>query len=256
MSSAPRRPPMVAGNWKMHTTVAEGLALARAVVERCGGQDAVEVAVLPPFVHLWPVRGVLEGTRILLGAQDVYWADAGAFTGEVSSPMLSGWCDLVLVGHSERRHLFGETDEDTARKVAAARRHHLRVILAVGETATERDAGQTFAVIDRQLGAVLAGADPPPRADEWVIAYEPVWAIGTGRTATTAQAEEVCAHIRAMVAERAGTPPRVLYGGSVTADNAAELFGCAAVDGGLIGGASLKPDTFGSIVAAAVGASR
>jgi triosephosphate isomerase len=242
---------MVAGNWKMNTTVPEGVALARAVRERCGNESAVDVAVLPPFVHLWAVREALSTSAVRLGAQDVFWEDAGAFTGEVSPPMLAGWCDLVLVGHSERRHLMGETDEQTARKFAAARRHGLVVILAVGETEAERDADSTFAVIDRQLTAVLAGAGASPGADEWVIAYEPVWAIGTGRTATPDQADEVCLHIRETVAQRAGVSPRVIYGGSVTADNAAELFGRPGIDGGLIGGASLRPDIFAAIVAAA-----
>ena len=242
---------MVAGNWKMNTTVPQGVALARAVLERCGDESAVEVAILPPYVHLWPVRDVLAGSTVLLGAQDVYWEDAGAYTGEVSAPMLAGCCDLVLVGHSERRHLLGETDEQTARKFVAARRHGLVVILAVGETGSERDAGDTFAVVDRQLEAVLAGAGASPTADEWVVAYEPVWAIGTGRTATPDQADEVCLHIRETVASRAGASPRVLYGGSVTADNAAELFSRPGIDGGLIGGASLKPDVFADIVAAA-----
>ncbi|HSP65159.1 MAG TPA: triose-phosphate isomerase [Candidatus Deferrimicrobium sp.] len=243
---------MVAGNWKMNTTVPQGVELARAVVERCGGDSAVEVAILPPFVHLWAVRAQLSSSPVLLGAQDVYWEDAGAFTGEVSAAMLAGWCDLVLVGHSERRHLLGETDEQTARKFGAARRHGLRVILAVGETEAERDAGNTFAVVDRQLEAVLA-ANPSPEPEAWVIAYEPVWAIGTGRTASPDQADEVCLHIRDTVAGRAGAAPRVLYGGSVTADNARELFGRTGIDGGLIGGASLKPEVFAAIVAAAAG---
>ncbi|PZR83375.1 triose-phosphate isomerase [Candidatus Aeolococcus gillhamiae] len=242
---------MVAGNWKMNTTIPDGVALARAVLERCGAEGTVDVAVLPPFVHLWPVREVLAASSILLGAQDVFWEEGGAYTGEISPPMLAGWCDLVLVGHSERRHLFGETDAQTAHKFAAARRHGLMVILAVGETETERDEGRTVPVVDRQLEAVLAEIDAPPPADEWVIAYEPVWAIGTGRTASPAQAEEVCAHIRAAVSARAGESPRVLYGGSVTADNAAELFSRAGIDGGLIGGASLKPELFADIVAAA-----
>ncbi len=242
---------MVAGNWKMNTTVPEGVALAQAIVERCGAQGAVDVAVLPPFVHLWQVREVLSTSSILLGAQDVYWEDSGAYTGEVSPAMLAGWCDLVLVGHSERRHLLGETDEQTARKFAAARRQGLVVILAVGETEFERDAGSTFTVIDRQLDAVLAAAEPAPSAGEWVIAYEPVWAIGTGRTASPEQAEEVCAHIHEKVSAAVGMSPRILYGGSVTADNAAELFSRSAIDGGLIGGASLKADVFARIVDAA-----
>jgi len=242
---------MVAGNWKMNTTVAEGVALATAVRQRCSVKVDVEVAVLPPFVHLWPVRAALSGSSVLLGAQDVYWEDAGAYTGEVSAAMLAGWCDLVLVGHSERRHLLGETDEQTGNKFAAARRHGLIAIVAVGETGSERDAGDTFAVVDRQLDAVLAAAAGAPAAGDWVIAYEPVWAIGTGRTATADQAQEVCAHIREHVTGRAGAGPHVLYGGSVTADNAAELFGRPDIDGGLIGGASLRPDEFATIVAAA-----
>jgi triosephosphate isomerase len=251
VSPSPRGLPMVAGNWKMNTSIAEGVALAADVARRWSAQTAVEVAVLPPYVHLWPVHEVLSASPVLLGAQDVYWEDAGAYTGEVSAAMLAGWCDLVLVGHSERRHLLGETDEQTGRKFAAARRHGLLVIVAVGETDAERDAGSTFATVDRQLDAVLAAADHAPAPDQWVIAYEPVWAIGTGRTATPDQAQEVCAHIRAHATEGAGTAPRVLYGGSVTAGNAAELFSCPDIDGGLIGGASLKPDVFATIVAAA-----
>jgi triosephosphate isomerase (TIM) len=248
---------MVAGNWKMNTTVPEGVALARAVLERCGAETAVEVAVLPPFVHLWPVRDAIAASRLLLGAQDVYWEESGAFTGEVSPRMIAGLCDVVLVGHSERRQLLGETDEQTGRKFAAARRHGLGVIVAVGETASERDAGSTVAVVDRQLDAVLAAAHSAPSPDDWVVAYEPVWAIGTGRTATPEQAQDVCAHIRGHLTTLAGASPRVLYGGSVGADNAAELFACADIDGGLIGGASLKPDVFATIVAAAsAGAAR
>src|ERR1035437_9266309 len=211
MTAVAARVPMVAGNWKMNTTVTEGVALARAIMERCAAERDVEVALLPPFTHLWParatrgpgaadgqvevallppfahlwrVRDVLAAGPVLLGAQDVYWEDAGAFTGEISPAMLAGWCDLVLVGHSERRHLIGETDEETGRKVAAARRHGLLVIVAVGETEAERDAGATAAVVERQLDAVIAAAVDPLRASDWVIAYEPVWAIGTGRTAT------------------------------------------------------------------------
>ena len=249
------RIPMVAGNWKMNTTVAEGVALARAVVERCAGAAGVEVAVLPPFPHLVPVRAVLAG-GVLLGAQDVFWEERGAYTGEVSPAMLAGLCDLVLVGHSERRHQFGESDGQSARKAAAALRAGLHVIVAVGETEPERDAGDTGRVVDRQLDAVVAALDSPPPADAWVVAYEPVWAIGTGRTATPAQAQEVCAHIREHLAARTGaTAPRVLYGGSVTAANAAELFAADGIDGGLIGGASLDPEAFAAIVAAAAAAS-
>jgi triosephosphate isomerase len=247
--------PLVAGNWKMNTTVAQGVALARAVVVGCAATAGVEVAVLPPFPHLVPVREVLGDGPILLGAQDVFWEDAGAYTGEVSTAMLAGLCDLVLVGHSERRHLFGETDQQTGWKCAAALRAGLRVIVAVGETGDERDAGSTMAVVDRQLDAVLAAVEDGAARSEWVVAYEPVWAIGTGRTATPDQAEEVCAHIRDHVAaHRGGSPPPVLYGGSVSADNAAELFSRPAIAGGLIGGASLVADVFATIAAAAAAA--
>jgi triosephosphate isomerase len=243
---------MVAGNWKMNTTVDEGVALARAVCAAVTATANVDVAVLPPFTHLWAVRAVLEGTGVRLGAQDVYWKEAGAFTGEISPAMLAGWCDLTLVGHSERRHLFGERDAEVGRKFVAARSHGLEVILAVGETSDERDAGRTFDVVDRQLDAVFAEVEGPLSQDGWVIAYEPIWAIGTGRTATPEQAQEVVAHIKEHVRARsADGSPRVLYGGSVTAANAASLFAEPDIDGALVGGVSLRADEFGVIVAAA-----
>jgi triosephosphate isomerase (TIM) len=249
------RLPMVAGNWKMNTTVEQGVALALAVADRCGAPTGVEVAMLPPFPHLVSVRQALGETPLLLGAQDLFWEETGAYTGEVSAAMLADWCDIVLVGHSERRHLFGETDEQTGRKFAAGLRHGLRVIVAVGETDSERDDGATFAVVDRQLDAALAAVDTTPPVPSWLIAYEPVWAIGTGRTATPDQAAEVCAHIREHVSHRTGgESPRVLYGGSVSAGNARELFDRPEIDGGLIGGASLDPDLFATIVAAAAAA--
>ncbi len=248
------RLPMVAGNWKMNTTVDAGIDLARAVCAATSESHGVEVAVLPPFTHLWPVRSVISGSGVLLGAQDVFWEVSGAFTGEISPSMLAGLCDLVLVGHSERRHVFGERDEEVGRKFAAALAHGLRVILAVGETSEERDADQTFAVVDRQLDAVLGMLTEPAASERFVIAYEPVWAIGTGRTATPQQAQEVTAHIKAHVSPRfvAGAP-LVLYGGSVTAANAASLFAQEDIDGALVGGASLRADEFAAIVAAAAG---
>jgi triosephosphate isomerase len=246
--------PMVAGNWKMNTTVDEGIALARAVCAAVSGTSGVDVAVLPPFTHLWAVRSVLEGTGVRLGAQDVYWKDAGAFTGEISPAMLAGWCDLTLVGHSERRHVFGERDDEVGKKFVAALGHGLQVIVAVGETSDERDAGQTFDVVDRQLDAVFAEVASPPSLEAWVIAYEPVWAIGTGRTATPAQAQEVVAHIKQHVRARyLDGSPRVLYGGSVTAANAASLFAEPDIDGALVGGVSLRAEEFALIVAAAAG---
>ncbi|MGD0194337.1 MAG: triose-phosphate isomerase [Candidatus Dormibacteria bacterium] len=243
---------MVAGNWKMNTTVEEGIALARAVCAVAAPVDGVDVAVLPPFTHLWAVHAVLEGTGVQLGAQDVYWKDAGAFTGEISPAMLAGWCDLVLVGHSERRHLFGERDDEVGKKFVASLAHGLEVILAVGETSDERDAGQTFAVVDRQLDAVFAQLQGAPGLDSWVVAYEPVWAIGTGRTATPEQAQEVVAHVKQHVRDRfLADSPRVLYGGSVTAANAASLFAEPDIDGALVGGVSLRAEEFGVIIAAA-----
>jgi triosephosphate isomerase (TIM) len=244
--------PMVAGNWKMNTTIAEGSALAGAVVAAVAGTRGVEVALLPPFTHLWPVRSAIDGSAVLLGAQDVYWEDKGAYTGEISPSMLEGLCDLVLVGHSERRHLFAESDSEVARKFSAALAHGLRVILAVGETGDERDADATFEVVDRQLDAVFTTLELPAPPDAFVVAYEPVWAIGTGRTATPDQAQEVTAHIKAHICPRfMQVPPRVLYGGSVTADNAASLFAEQDIDGALVGGASLRAVEFGAIVAAA-----
>ncbi len=245
-------PFMVAGNWKMNTTVDEGVALARAVRAAVEPARGVEVAVLPPFTHLWAVRSALEGSEVLLGAQDVFWEESGAYTGEISPLMLAGLCDLALVGHSERRHIFGERDDEVGRKFAAAIGHGLRVILAVGETGDERDAGQTFAVVDRQLDAVFAGLPEPPAGGSYVIAYEPVWAIGTGRTATPAQAQEVTSHIKAHLLSTMPAAPRVLYGGSVTPANAASLFAEPDIDGALVGGVSLRAPEFAAIVTAAV----
>jgi triosephosphate isomerase (TIM) len=252
--ASPRRP-LVAGNWKMNTSVPEGLDKARELMVGARPED-VEVAVLPPFTHLWPMRDVLTGSGIRLGAQDAFWEDAGAFTGEVSPAALSGWCDYVLIGHSERRHLLGETDDDVRRKLARSLTHELVAIVAVGETLEERELGQTLAVVHRQLDAAFAGVDPPAFA-RCVVAYEPVWAIGTGRTASPQQAQEVCHAIRlrlaALVSADAAAGIRVLYGGSVTAANAVELFAQADIDGGLVGGVSLKPAEFLQVIHAASG---
>lgn len=248
--------PLVAGNWKMNTTVEEGVRLAELVRLQTEGIEGVEVAVLPPFTHLWAVHDELRNSHVQLGAQDVFWERAGAYTGEISPVMLAGWCEHALVGHSERRHLLGETDEQVGRKLAAALAEGLHVILAVGETEAERDQGSTFAVIDRQLDAALRLTDPAPGVNRYVIAYEPVWAIGTGRTATPGQAEEVCGHIKEWLAQRTGAAPRVLYGGSVTQDNAASLFAEASIDGALVGGASLRAEQFTAIVTAAAPGAR
>jgi triosephosphate isomerase (TIM) len=243
---------LVAGNWKMNTTVQEGVHLAEEVRDAVAGVPDVDVAVLPPFIHLWPVREVLRGSRVLLGAQDTFWERAGAYTGEISPLMFAGWCDLVLVGHSERRHILGETDDEVGRKFACAVEVGVRVMLAVGETEAQRDAGQTSAVLQRQLDAALVPGHPTPGRDAFLIAYEPVWAIGTGRTATPEQADQACHDIKEHLSRSAGIEGvQVLYGGSVTASNAAALFAEPHVDGALVGGASLRSQEFAAIVTAA-----
>ena len=247
------RRPLVAGNWKMHGSRAENAQLLEALIEASdsGGADVV---VCPPYVYLWEMGRQLKDSSLGLGAQDVCAEAQGAFTGEVSAVMLKDvGCTYVLVGHSERRALYGEGDQLVARKFVAAQAGLLIPILCVGETLEERDRGATREVVARQLEAVLdlAGVAAFARA---VVAYEPVWAIGTGKTATPEQAQDVHAFIRDRILTRdaiIGGAVRLLYGGSVKASNAAELFGKPDVDGGLVGGASLKADEFLRICAAA-----
>jgi triosephosphate isomerase len=239
----------------MNTTLDEGLTLAQSLRESLHDVRGAEVALLPPFTHLWPLHDALRGSDIQLGAQDVFWETAGAYTGEISPSMLIGCCTFALVGHSERRHLLGETDDQVGRKLTCALQAGLRVIVAVGETESERDAGNTHSVIARQLDAAFAPLTATPSHDSFVIAYEPVWAIGTGRTATPGQAEEACARIKERVIARLGIDSvGVLYGGSITAANAAALFAEQHIDGGLVGGASLRGDEFTAIVRAAAAA--
>lgn len=253
MSPAIRRP-LVAGNWKMHGSRAEAARLAEGVIARAVGNGAAEAVVCPPFVHLVDVARVIAGGSVGLGAQDVCAEEPGAHTGEVSAGMLADiGCKYVIVGHSERRALYGEGDALVARKFVAAGRHGLVPILCVGESLAEREQDATRKVILRQLDAVLDAAGATAFAHA-VVAYEPVWAIGTGRTASPGQAQEVHALIRGRMAEKDATIAaslRVLYGGSVKAANAAELFAMPDVDGGLIGGAALKAEEFAGICAAA-----
>jgi triosephosphate isomerase len=249
------RTPLVAGNWKMNKTVPESLALVAEIGAGLPRLDAVEVALLPPFTSLWPVStsGIADG-GVFLGAQDLYWETSGAFTGEISPAMLSGWCRYGLIGHSERRRLFGETDENVNRKVHAALGSGLRPLVAVGETLEENEAGRTEEILGRQVPAGLAGLDEA-QGLQVVMAYEPVWAIGTGKTATPDHAEQSCALIRRLVAQALGTAVaesvRILYGGSVTPANAAALMSQPNIDGALVGGASLVAADFLAIVAAA-----
>ena len=246
------RRPMVAGNWKMHGSSAEAGRLIGELIAMGAGGGAAEVVVCPPFVYLAEAGQRLRGNKILLGAQDVCAEDIGAHTGEVSASMLADvGCRFVIVGHSERRALYGEDDALVARKFVAVQRHGLVPILCVGESLEQRERGATHEVVSRQLAAVLSMAGVAGFGAA-VVAYEPVWAIGTGRTATPEQAQEVHALIRGRIAEKDATIAaslRVLYGGSVKASNAAELFAKPDVDGGLIGGASLKADEFGRICA-------
>jgi triosephosphate isomerase len=245
------RTPLVAGNWKMNLTNPEAMHLVRELLAAPVAGAGCEVLVCPPFTALAEVALVLSGSAIRLGGQDLHWERAGAFTGEVSADMLrSVSCSYVLVGHSERRTLFGEDDGTVARKARAACEGDLAAIVCVGESLREREQGGTQQVVKRQLEAVLdeLGAPPTPAC---VLAYEPVWAIGTGLTATPEQAQEIHAFLRQRLVERwgqAGAAVRILYGGSVTAESAASLLGQPDVDGALVGGASLKAASFAAIV--------
>jgi len=251
------RKPLVAGNWKMHKTRREAADLARGILRSIGQAtyDAVDVALFPPLTCLVEVITAVAGSEITVGAQNVHPEDSGAFTGEVSPPMLlDAGATRVLAGHSERRQLFGEGDAFVNRKVLAALKHDILPVLCVGETREEREAGRTEAVVERQLRGGLADV-PASRASSVTIAYEPVWAIGTGLTASPAQAGEVHARIRALLLDLwgpAGEPVRILYGGSVKPDNAAALMNTPEIDGALVGGASLVAESFGRIVAATV----
>jgi triosephosphate isomerase len=237
---------LVAGNWKMFKGEDEAQAFMLDLVQRLGGVQGVDVAVCPPYVSLAGAVEESEGTEIAVFAQNVHWADEGAFTGEVSPPMLLELgVDGALVGHSERRQLFGETDEGTARRAAAALAAGLRVIACVGETDEEREAGSTEDVLRDQVEAIAAATGAHERL---TLAYEPVWAIGTGKTATPEQAQEVHAFVRGLL----DVP--ILYGGSVKPDNAGELCGQPDVDGALVGGASLEVESFAAICEAAAAA--
>jgi triosephosphate isomerase (TIM) len=251
------RRPFIAGNWKMNTNRAGAVALAEAVARGAAAFEEVETAVCPPSVYLEAVGRAIAGSPVALGAQNMYHEPDGAFTGELSAAMLLDLgCRCVILGHSERRQFLGETDEAVNQKVVAALGAGLTPIVCVGELLAQREAGQTLAVIRRQFEGSLAGlsADQMTRV---VLAYEPVWAIGTGVVATTEQAEEVHLDLRKIMAERynreVAEAVRIQYGGSVKPDNAAELLRQPNIDGALVGGASLKADSFLAIVAAARG---
>ena len=246
---ATMRVPLIAGNWKMNTTVAEARGLAEALVASLNRVAGVEVVLCPPSISLTTVRDVIRGSFLKLGAQNMHPQEKGAFTGELSHLMLRGVCDYVILGHSERRHIFGEEDDFINKKVQAALAAGLTPILCVGETLEERESGTTRDVLVRQVTRGLEGVTEPAGL---VIAYEPVWAIGTGRAATGKDADEATSLIRRTLSELLGSEPaqevRILYGGSVTPKNIQEFMAQPQIDGALVGGASLKAADFTSIV--------
>lgn len=252
------RKPCVAGNWKMFKTIAETRHLVSELVPSLQLFQNVDKILCPPFTAILAASALLEGTDIKLGAQNLHWEASGAFTGEISAPMVAELCQYVIIGHSERRSYFGETDETVNLKVRAALKHGLVPIVCVGETLSENESGRTAEVVSRQVRDGLAGVDLDvvETSLPLIIAYEPVWAIGTGRAATADGANMVVADIiRPMLAERFGKPAaqqiRVLYGGSVKGENAEEFFKKPDIDGALVGGASLKAADFTQIVKAA-----
>ncbi|MDR7521889.1 MAG: triose-phosphate isomerase [Armatimonadota bacterium] len=247
------RTPLVVGNWKMHKTVREARDLAERLRQRLAGTSGVDVVVCPPFTALAEVGRVLAGSPIELGAQDVHWEPQGAFTGEISAPML--WdlgCTYVIVGHSERRRLLDEDDETVGRKVTAALAAELIPILCVGESSDEREAGRTERIVQTQARVGTLGVTPE-QASQLVVAYEPVWAIGTGQPATGEEANRIAGLLRRWLRQwygEAADAVRILYGGSVTPQTVAEFAGQPEIDGALVGGASLDAEAFAGIVAA------
>ena len=247
-----KRLPIIAGNWKMNKTVGEAVELIRQLKVSVSEVKGVEVVVAPPFTDLYAVHKELDGSSIRLAAQNLYWEEKGAYTGEISSLMLKELgCHYVIVGHSERRQLFGETDETVNKRTKAALSQGLNPIFCMGETLKEREEGRTFTVIHSQLEGGLKGIDGK-EIKKVVIAYEPVWAIGTGKTATPEQAEEVHQFVRQKMEElytrEIAEEIRIQYGGSVTPENVKGLMGQKDIDGALVGGASLKSETFLKIV--------
>lgn len=247
-----KRRPIMAGNWKMHMLVAEAESLVRDLISGLDGTEEVDIVVAPPFPSLHPVGRLLDGSPIALAAQNLHWETSGAYTGEVSARMLLDvGCKYVIIGHSERRQYFGETDETVNRRIKAALSEGLDPILCVGEVLEERRSGRTWEVVGGQIQKALEGVSRSD-AEKLIVAYEPVWAIGTGETATPEQAQEVHAQIRGLMAElydeAIGEGVRIQYGGSVKPDNVRGLMAKPDVDGALVGGASLKAESFLGIV--------
>ena len=249
------RTPLVAGNWKMNKTVEEARTLVYSMSAKLREIKGVDKVLCPPFPALLAVHAQLEGSDLGLGAQNMYWEEKGAFTGEISPLMVKELCQYIIIGHSERRTYFGETDDTVNKKVRAAQKYDITPIVCVGETLQQYEANQTAEVVGRQIRLGLANVDPV-FAVRVVVAYEPVWAIGTGKASSSQNANDVLAKIiRPALSELFGGQTsqaiRILYGGSVTGSNAAEYFGCSEIDGALVGGASLKVDEFVAITQAA-----
>ena len=243
------RVPMIAGNWKMNTTVSEAIELVNEMRQELDQIDNVDKVICPPFISLATVRELIKGSSIKLGAQNIYFEEKGAYTGEISPLMLADLCEFVIIGHSERRQYFNETGEITNRKIQAALKVKLTPILCVGENLEENEAGRTEEIITGELSSALTGLDD---VNGLIIAYEPIWAIGTGKAATGEQANETIGLIRQTISQKYGKriaqDVRILYGGSVTAANATEFINQPEIDGALVGGASLRTNQFLSIV--------
>jgi triosephosphate isomerase len=249
------RTPIIAGNWKMHKTAAEAVLLAREIREAVTKIDKVEVVLCPPFTALSAVQDVIAGTKVGLGAQNLHWEEQGAFTGEVSPLMLAGLCHYVIIGHSERRQYFAETDETVNKKIKSALAHKLKPIVCVGENLEQNEAGQTSAIVGGQIKAAFDGLSAEQAAGI-VVAYEPIWAIGTGRNAQPSDANGTCSVIRGILAELYGNDVaqkiRIQYGGSVKPENVEAYMSEPDIDGALVGGASLKSDSFVALVKGAL----
>lgn len=246
------RKKIIAGNWKMYKTASEAADLVNGLKKELAGMTAVDVVLCPPFVYLADAVKIAQGTNIAVGSQNIYWEEFGAFTGEISGPMITSvGAKYAIVGHSERRQYFGETNETVNKRAKAALKHGLKAIVCVGENLAEREGGKTFDVVKSHVTGSLAGLTKEDML-KVVIAYEPVWAIGTGKTATSAQAQEVHQYIRGLLQtmfdKATADATRIQYGGSVKPENAAELMSQPDIDGALVGGASLKVDSFTAIV--------
>jgi len=246
------RKPMMAGNWKMNKTIDEAVELASAIADSVAGMDSVDQVICPTYVCLPAVSAALKGSSVKVGAQNMYWEASGAYTGEISAAMLQGVAEYVIIGHSERRQYFAETDETVNKKVHAALAAGLKPIVCVGESLEQNQAGETAEFVSGQVRGALAGLDAEQVAN-LIIAYEPIWAIGTGLAATSQQAQDICggvvrSAVKGLYGEAVAERTRVLYGGSTKPGNIAEIMAMADIDGALIGGAALKADSYSDMV--------